>query len=105
MRYFVVLAVISCMIAFCNAATKVILWNQRGESSTYRTNDIECHTVSSKFNGQNNQASANGSPMYYFSDSSCRVAVFLDPVGLGDRFDVASPIKAYRAANYPRSTQ
>ncbi|KAJ2700145.1 hypothetical protein H4218_002229 [Coemansia sp. IMI 209128] len=97
MRSFVILAIISCLLALCNAARLIVLQNQAGQEERYNSNDYKCHRVGSTFHGPNNQAASHGGPTKYYSDSGCRNLVFTDHYGYGMFNRVSSPIKAYRA--------
>ncbi|KAJ1821524.1 hypothetical protein GGH91_000799 [Coemansia sp. RSA 2671] len=104
MRSFVILAIISCLLALCNAARLIALQNQAGQEERYNSNDYKCHGVSSTFSGPNNQASSHGGPAMYYSDSGCRNLVFTDYWGYGAFYRVSSPIKSYRAFDIAMST-
>ncbi|KAJ1825334.1 hypothetical protein GGH91_001425 [Coemansia sp. RSA 2671] len=97
MRYFVILAILSCILALCHAAREVVLKNADGEEETYNSDDFFCHRVGRKFHSPENEAVATGGPVMYYSDSECRKRVNVDLDGEGESIHVASRIKAYRA--------
>ncbi|KAJ2340945.1 hypothetical protein GGH92_006033 [Coemansia sp. RSA 2673] len=100
MRYFVVLAVISCLLALSNALTYVSIQDLNGYEKVYHATGPKCQKVSSKFSGRHNWVAAKGKPTYYYSDSSCRSTVFVDPDAAGHFFGVSSPIKSFRSEEY-----
>ncbi|KAJ2744393.1 hypothetical protein GGI20_002998 [Coemansia sp. BCRC 34301] len=104
MRYIVVLAVLSCLLALCQAARRVTLKNAAGQVEVYNSNDNYCHRVGSKYHGSPNYAAVTGGPTNYFSDSECKNWVAIDNYASGGYIYVGSPIKAYRAVNYVHST-
>ncbi|KAJ2025284.1 hypothetical protein IWW57_003431 [Coemansia sp. S610] len=97
MHFFIILAVLSSMLALCHAARKVTLSNIHGQLETYNSDDYHCHRVGRKFQSPHNSAAATGGPTTYYSDSECKVKTITDSKGKGDFIYVPSPIKAYRA--------
>ncbi|KAJ2061338.1 hypothetical protein GGI08_002873 [Coemansia sp. S2] len=97
MRFFVLLAVLSCLLALCHAARTVTFENALRQRETYHSDDYYCHRVGRKFHNPFNKASAIGGATTYFSDSECKVGVLIDPVGKGEFLDIPSRIKSYRA--------
>ncbi|KAJ2493176.1 hypothetical protein IWW37_000826 [Coemansia sp. RSA 2050] len=97
MRYFVVLAILSCLLALCHAAREIVLTNAEGKEEIYDSDDYYCHRVGRKFHSPENEAVATGGPVIYYSDSECRKWVHVDLDGEGEPIHVASHIKAYRA--------
>ncbi|KAJ2256375.1 hypothetical protein GGI13_001217 [Coemansia sp. RSA 455] len=96
MRYFVVLAVISCLLALSNALTYVSIQNLDQYEVVYHATDNRCQTVSSRFSGRHNWVATKGKMTYYFSDSSCKTQVYVDPYANGNFAGVPSPIKSFR---------
>ncbi|KAJ2864204.1 hypothetical protein GGH94_003068 [Coemansia aciculifera] len=97
MRFFVILAVLSCLLALCHAKRTVTLQNAIGQKETYHSDDYHCHRVGRKFHSPFNNASATGGATTYFSDSECKVGILIDPVGKGQFLQIPSGVKAYRA--------
>ncbi|KAJ2324754.1 hypothetical protein GGI00_005235, partial [Coemansia sp. RSA 2681] len=83
MRYFIVLVVLSCLLAVCNAYRKVTLKNEEGVEETYESDDRYCHRVGRKFNGKKNYARVTGGPTRYYEDSECKKWVLTDNNGDG----------------------
>ncbi|KAJ2043040.1 hypothetical protein H4S04_006978 [Coemansia sp. S16] len=100
MRFFVILAILSCILALCHAAREITLRNAEGEEDTYNSDDYYCHRVGRMFLSSDNEAIATGGPTMYYSDSQCRKRVSVDLDGEGEVIKVASRIKAYRALNF-----
>ncbi|KAJ1821522.1 hypothetical protein GGH91_000801 [Coemansia sp. RSA 2671] len=100
MRFFVVLAALSCMLALCHAARKVTFNNWQGQQETYYSDDYHCHRVGRKFHSPQNWAAATGGPTAYYIDSECNVGTVIDPNGKGAFVQVSSPIKGYRAIKF-----
>ncbi|KAJ2489649.1 hypothetical protein IWW37_003787 [Coemansia sp. RSA 2050] len=100
MRFFVLLAVLSCMLALCHAARKVTLRNAQGQQETYYSDDYHCHRVGRKYHNPNNMAAATGGPTAYYIDSECKVGTLIDPVGKGDFVRISTGVKAYRAIKF-----
>ncbi|KAJ2348271.1 hypothetical protein GGH92_002885 [Coemansia sp. RSA 2673] len=97
MRFFVVLVVISCLLALSNALTYVSIQNLDKFERVYPMRSPRCQTVSSDFSGRHNWVAARGKTTYYYSDSSCRVRVFVDPDANGNYAGVPSPIMSFRS--------
>ncbi|KAJ2075725.1 hypothetical protein GGH13_000417 [Coemansia sp. S155-1] len=97
MRFFVVLAVISCLLALSNALTYISIQNLNQYEKVYHAFDSKCHRVSSRFSGRFNWVATNGKMTYYFSDSSCQVRVFVELLTGGHFTGVPSPIKSFRS--------
>ncbi|KAJ2470490.1 hypothetical protein GGI02_002890, partial [Coemansia sp. RSA 2322] len=95
MRFFIALAVFSCLLALCSA-TYLGMYNAVYHEN-YETNDNDCHHVSSKFNTSPNQASANGGAITLFTDSKCKNAYAYIYSSNSVWTTIYSPIKSYRA--------
>ncbi|KAJ2748630.1 hypothetical protein H4R27_006127 [Coemansia aciculifera] len=100
MRFFIILAILSCVLALCHAAREVTLRNAKGEEETYDSDDYNCYAVGRLFYSPDNEAIAIGGPTMYFSDSQCRKRVGVDLDGEGEVLKIASRIKAFRALNF-----
>ncbi|KAJ2809592.1 hypothetical protein GGI24_007184, partial [Coemansia furcata] len=73
MRYFFVLALISCLVAFCNA-TYVAIYNQK-KSVTLEIKDTACVKVDAAFNTTSNNVFAAGYPTSFFANADCTYLV------------------------------
>ncbi|KAJ2740878.1 hypothetical protein GGI20_005563 [Coemansia sp. BCRC 34301] len=100
MRYFVVLVVLSCLMALCHAASsayrKVTLENNNGRES-YDSDTLGCYKVGSKFREGPVNVRVTGGKTAFYSDSMCHEWLGSDETGNGNKLIFNSRIKGYRA--------
>ncbi|KAJ2487671.1 hypothetical protein IWW37_005157 [Coemansia sp. RSA 2050] len=69
MRSYFLLAVLSCLLALCNA-TYIGITNG-AVLKNYEALDTKCHKVDPLFLGKNNRISISGTVTYVFSNDDC----------------------------------
>ncbi|KAJ2864205.1 hypothetical protein GGH94_003069 [Coemansia aciculifera] len=101
MRFFVILAILSCLLALCHAKRKIEIKNEKLVKETYYSDDDYCHRVGRKFHGPNNMVASTGGPTMFYKDSKCKVPAFLYQRTDEEYEDIPYAIKGYRAYNKP----
>ncbi|KAJ2041038.1 hypothetical protein H4S04_001465 [Coemansia sp. S16] len=97
MRFFVILAILGCLLALCHAKRKIEIKNEKLVKETYYSDDEYGHRVSSKFNGTSNMVASTGGPTMFYKDKKCKEPAFLYKRKDKEYEDVPYPVKAYRA--------
>ncbi|KAJ2703794.1 hypothetical protein H4218_000033 [Coemansia sp. IMI 209128] len=97
MRYFVVLALSSCLLALCHAAREVSFKDEKMREETYYSDDYKCHRVGRKYHEGNIMVAVVGGPVMLYSDSKCKEKVFLYQDPTTEYQDLSPGIKSYRA--------
>ncbi|KAJ2896428.1 hypothetical protein IWW38_002021 [Coemansia aciculifera] len=98
MRCFIIIAVLSCLLALCNS-TYVVISNLK-ISKPYQVQDTLCYTTDPIFNVTVNQAVHNiiaisGHPTSFFANSDCTYMVAMAYDTAGKFIDVYRPIRSF----------
>ncbi|KAJ2034614.1 hypothetical protein GGI08_004855 [Coemansia sp. S2] len=97
MRFYILLAVLSCLLALCNS-TYVSIFNGT-KFKSYEALNTECRKVDPWYLGKNNKVTISGTVTFLFSNDDCT-----NMVGVGYHTNmvwqaVSRPIRSFYSTN------
>ncbi|KAJ2604357.1 hypothetical protein GGF44_006714 [Coemansia sp. RSA 1694] len=97
MRFYIVFAAFSCLLALCSS-TYVAIFNGTARKN-YEALDTACHPAGPGSTGNRNQVSISGTATYFYADNDCSNLVAIGYHTNGAWQTVARPIRSFRSTN------
>ncbi|KAJ2742190.1 hypothetical protein GGI20_004667 [Coemansia sp. BCRC 34301] len=90
MRYFAVFALISCLLALCNA-TMIGIYN-RQKTAYHEIKDTACFKLDKAFNVTSNNIFSAGYPASFYANADCTYLVGIAYAGNSNWQHIARPV-------------
>ncbi|KAJ2694266.1 hypothetical protein H4218_005696 [Coemansia sp. IMI 209128] len=97
MRSYILLAVLSCLLALCNAT--YIGFGNATFIKAYEALDTKCHKIEPWFLGNNNRISVSGTATYVFGNDDCTNLVAVGYHSKNVWQAVSRPIRSFYSTN------